>query len=214
MKLGEYQKLKVNSIVSIGAYLVDDDMNRVLLPKKLVPKGIKVDDTINVFVYKDSKGRLISTTKNVFLTVGSVAKLTVNDINEVGAFLNIGIERDLLLPYSEQTTSLKVGDKVKVYMYIDKSDRLVATMYTSNKDVKASVKNKDIRTYEYIQNSEKVYKTIKYNFKGHLIYTDKSAKPTQIKNDFNMSKTTFKNAVGKLLKDNKIKITEKGIYTY
>lgn len=214
MKIGHIENLKIGKIVDIGVYLYDSENNKVLLPKKQVPRGANIGDYVDVFIYKDSKNRLISTTKKPFLTVGNVANLTVKDINNTGAFLNFGLERDLLLPYSEQTKKLNVGDKVEVLMYVDKSERLCATMYIKNKDVDKKVKNKDIRTFEYEQNAENVYKTIKNKFKGHLIYNDKNCTSEQILNDFNMSKNTFKKSIGKLLKDNKIKITEKGIFLY
>lgn len=214
MKIGSIENLRIGKIVDFGAYLYDDDNNKVLLPKKNIPKGANLDDNIEVFIYKDSKGRIIATTKKPFLTVGNIATLTVKDVNDVGAFLNIGLERDLLLPYSEQTKKVKIGDKVEVLMYIDKSDRLCATMYVDNKDFTKKIKNKDIRTFEYEQNAENVYKTIKNKFKGHFIYNDKNCTSEQIINDFNISKNTFKKAIGKLLKDNKLKITEKGIFLY
>ena len=214
MNIGTIENLKISKIVDIGAYLVDENNNKVLLPKKQIPKGANVNDKVEVFIYKDSKGRLISTTKKPFLTLGNIAKLTVKDINDVGAFLNIGLERDLLLPYSEQTKKISIGDKIDVIMYLDKSNRLCASMYTNNKDFTKRIKNKDIRTLEYEQNAEIVYKIIKNNFKGHLIYNDKNADTEQIKKDFNMSKSTFKKSIGKLLKDNKLKISNKGIFLY
>lgn len=214
MKLGCIENLKIGKVVEIGAYLYDDENNKVLLPKKLMPKGANVGDTVEVFIYKDSKGRLISTTKKPFLTVGNVARLTVNDINDIGAFLNMGLERDLLLPYSEQTKKLNVKDKVDVLMYVDKSNRLCATMYIDNKEYNKKIKNKDIRTLEYEQNAEKVYKTIKIKFKGHLIYNDKNCTSDQVLKDFGISKNVFKKSIGKLLKDNKLKITDKGIFLY
>ena len=214
MNLGTIENLKIRKIVDIGAYLIDENNNKVLLPKKQIPKGANVGDIVEVFIYKDSKGRLISTTKKPFLTLGNIAKLTVKDINDVGAFLNIGLERDLLLPYSEQTKNVSIGDKIDVIMYLDKSNRLCASMYTNNKDFTKRIKNKDIRTLEYEQNAETVYKIIKNKFKGHLVYNDKNAESEQIKKDFNMSKSTFKKSIGKLLKDNKVKITNKGIFIY
>ena len=214
MNIGTIENLKISKIVDIGAYLVDEENNKVLLPKKQIPKGANINDIVEVFIYKDSKGRLISTTKKPFLTLGNIAKLTVKDVNDVGAFLNIGLERDLLLPYSEQTNKVNIGDKIEVVMYLDKSNRLCASMYTHNRDFNKRIKNKDIRTLEYEQNAEIVYKIIKNNFKGHLIYNDKNSESDQIKKDFNMSKSTFKKSIGKLLKDNKIKITNKGIFIY
>ena len=214
MNIGTIENLKISKIVDVGAYLIDDENNKVLLPKKQIPKGAMVNDYLQVFIYKESKGRLISTTKKPFLTIGNVAKLTVKDVNDVGAFLNIGLERDLLLPFSEQTKKVNVGDKIDVIMYVDKSNRLCASMYTKNKDFNQRIRNKEIRKYEYEQNAEVVYKIIKNKFKGHLIYTDKTASAEQIKKDFGISKTVFKNSIGKLLKDNKVKLTSKGIFIY
>lgn len=214
MKIGCIENLKIGKIVEFGAYLFDDENNKVLLPKKQIPKGANVGDKVEVFIYKDSKGRLISTTKKPFLTVGNIAKLTVNDINDMGAFLNIGLERDLLLPYSEQTKKLNVKDKIDVLMYVDKSNRLCATMFIDNKEYNKKIKNKDIRTFEYEQNAEKVYKIIKIKFKGHLIYNDKNCTSEQVLKDFGISKNVFKKSIGKLLKDNKLKITDKGIFLY
>ena len=214
MNIGKIESLKINKIINIGAYLVDNENNKVLLPKKQIPKGANVNDCVDVFIYKDSKGRLISTTKRPFLLVGDIATLTVKDINKVGAFLNIGLERDLLLPFSEQTKNINVGDKVKVIMYLDKSERLCASMYINNKEFNNKINNKVIRTYEYEQNANIVYSIIKNKFKGHLLYNDKNVDAEQIKNDFNMSKSSFKKSIGKLLKDNMIKITNKGIFLY
>lgn len=214
MNIGKIENLKIGKLVDFGAYLYDGDNNKVLLPKKQIPKGVAVGDSIDVFIYKDSKGRIIATTKRPFLTIGNIATLTVKDVNDTGAFLNIGLERDLLLPYSEQTKKVNVGDKVEVLMYVDKSDRLCATMYTENKEFTKKVKNKDIRTFEYEQNAENVYKIIKNKFKGHLIYNDKNCTSEQVLKDFNISKNVFKKSIGKLLKDNKLKITDKGIFLY
>ena len=214
MNLGHIENLKIVEFVDFGAYLETDNKEKVLLPKKQIPKGANIDDFVTVFLYLDSKNRPIATVKKPFLTVGEIGKLTVVDVSEVGAFLNFGLERDLFLPFSEQIKKVSIGDKVDVLMYIDKSQRLCATMYTNGKNFIKKIRNKDIRTYEYEQNSEKVYKIIKEKFKGHLIYNDKNCTSEQIKKDFNISKNTFKKSIGKLLKDNKLKITEKGIFLY
>ena len=214
MEFGKIQNLTISRMVDFGCYLIDDEKNEVLLPKKQMPKGAAVGEKVSVFVYKDSKGRLISTTKKPFLTVGEVAHLTVVDVSSIGAFLNIGLERDLFLPYSEQTKRVHIGDKVDVMMYVDKSSRLSATMYLKNKNIDKKIKNSTIRTNEYEQNAERIYKIIKEKFKGHLVYTDKNVSPEKVMQDFDCSKNVFKNSIGKLLKDNKIKITDKGIFTY
>lgn len=127
MKLGEKQVLTVVKIVDFGVYLGNDE-ERVLLPKKQVPEGIEVGDPIEVFLYKDSSDRMIATTREPKLTLGKLAVLEVIDLGRVGAFLDWGLEKDLLLPYKEQTERVEKGDRCLVGLYIDKSERLCATM--------------------------------------------------------------------------------------
>ena len=127
MKSGEKQVLTVVKIVDFGVYLGNDE-ERVLLPKKQVPEGIEVGDPIEVFLYKDSSDRMIATTREPKLTLGKLAVLEVIDVGRVGAFLDWGLEKDLLLPYKEQTERVEKGDRCLVGLYIDKSERLCATM--------------------------------------------------------------------------------------
>ena len=127
MKLGEKQVLTVVKVVDFGVYL-GDDVQRVLLPKKQVPEGIEPGDPVEVFLYKDSSDRLIATTAEPKLTLGKLAVLDVVDVGRVGAFLDWGLEKDLLLPFREQTSRVEKGDRCLVSLYIDKSQRLCATM--------------------------------------------------------------------------------------
>ncbi|MCD8218133.1 MAG: S1-like domain-containing RNA-binding protein [Clostridiales bacterium] len=130
MKLGEKQTLTVVKQVDFGIYLADNpgDDNRVLLPARQVPDGIRPGDQLEVFLYKDSSDRPIATTREPRLTIGSVALLRVAQITRIGAFLDWGLEKDLLLPYKEQLRTLHEGDEILVTLYADKSDRLCATM--------------------------------------------------------------------------------------
>ena len=130
MKLGEYQKLKVIKKVEFGVYLAEHegDETRVLLPQKQVPADAKLGDEIEVFLYKDSKDRIIATTNQPKLTLGGLAVLEVAEIGKIGAFLDWGLEKDLFLPYKEMTKKVQPGDEVLVTLYIDKSRRLCATM--------------------------------------------------------------------------------------
>lgn len=130
MKLGEKQVLTVVKTVDFGVYLAEsqDSESRVLLPAKQVPEGTKLHDKLEVFLYKDSKDRLIATTKDPLLTLGGFAVLKVAQVTKVGAFLDWGLEKDLLLPYKEQLRKVKEGEEVLVTLYIDKSNRLCATM--------------------------------------------------------------------------------------
>lgn len=127
MKLGEKQVLTVVKKVDFGVYLGSDE-ERVLLPKKQVPAGLEPGDPIEVFLYKDSSDRLIATTSEPKLTLGSLAVLEVVDVGRIGAFLDWGLEKDLLLPFKEQTVKVEKGDRCLVSLYIDKSGRLCATM--------------------------------------------------------------------------------------
>lgn len=130
MELGKRQKLVYKRKEEFGIYLTEkgNDEERVLLPAKQVPANAKIGDEIEVFLYKDSKDRLIATTNTPLLTLHETAVLTVKEVGKIGAFLDWGLEKDLLLPFAEQTVRVKAGDKVLVALYTDKSDRLAATM--------------------------------------------------------------------------------------
>lgn len=127
MKLGEKQVLTVVKKVDFGVYLGSDE-ERVLLPKKQVPEGIEAGDPVEVFLYKDSSDRMIATTNEPKITVGELAVLEVVDVGRIGAFLDWGLEKDLLLPFKEQTVKVEKGDRCLVSLYVDKSGRLCATM--------------------------------------------------------------------------------------
>lgn len=130
IKLGEKQDLTVIKLVDFGVYLAAEDAKeeKVLLPRKQVPEGTKAGDVLHVFVYRDSKDRLIATTNEVKLTLGQVALLKVSQVGKIGAFLDWGLEKDLFLPFREQTKPVEEGEECLVALYIDKSNRLCATM--------------------------------------------------------------------------------------
>lgn len=132
MELGRKQKLVVVKTVDFGVYLGDrqdaGEMDRVLLPGKEVPEGTKEGDQMEVFLYKDSSDRLIATTRTPALMMDQVGFLKVAQVTKIGAFLDWGLEKDLFLPYREQTKKVHEGEEVLVSLYIDKSSRLCATM--------------------------------------------------------------------------------------
>lgn len=127
IELGKTQCLNVVKIVDFGIYLGTEE-DKVLLPKKQVPQDIEVGDALTVFVYRDSSDRLIATTNEPKITLGELKVLTVVDTGKIGAFLDWGLEKDLLLPFKEQTAEVKKGDSCLVSLYEDKSGRLCATM--------------------------------------------------------------------------------------
>lgn len=130
IELGKKQSLEVVKKVDFGVYLAEEagSMDKVLLPKKQVPEGTENGSKIEVFIYRDSKDRLIATTNEPKLTLGELAVLTVKEIGKIGAFLDCGLEKDLFLPFKQQTKKVRPGEQVLVAMYIDKSSRLCATM--------------------------------------------------------------------------------------
>lgn len=259
--------LTVVKKVDFGVYLGSDE-ERVLLPKKQVPEGIEVGDPLEVFLYKDSSDRMIATTAEPKLTVGKLAVLEVVDVGRIGAFLDWGLEKDLLLPFKEQTVKVEKGDRCLVSLYIDKSGRLCATMkvytllrtdspYQKNDMVKGTVYeiSREIGVFVAVDNcysaliprrevygrmyigqevearvtavkddgkldlsvrgripeqmdtdAEKIMERIG-RCGGILPFTDK-ADPERIRAEFGMSKAAFKRAVGRLLKQGRIRIDE------
>ena len=273
IQLGMVQTLRIVKKVEFGVYLSDGsgEESRVLLPLKQVPAQAQMGDKIEVFVYRDSKDRLIATTHIPKITLHSVSKVRVAQVGKVGAFLDWGLEKDLLLPYKEQTRRVAEGEECLVALYIDKSDRLCATMnvypylsgdspYKKEDRVSGTVYeisdnfgafvavddkysglipqkelygnvhigdtiqarvtgvkedgklNLSIREKAYLQIDEDARKVmdIIYSFDGVLPFTDK-ASPEVIKRETQMSKNEFKRAVGRLLKEGKIQITERAI---
>lgn len=275
LKLGEKQTLEIMKKVEFGVYLKNPEdaagEERVLLPAKQVPAGMNIGDTIEVFLYKDSKDRLIATTKTPLLMMNEVKTLKIAQVSKMGAFLNWGLEKDLFLPFREQTRKVKEGDECLVALYVDKSSRLCATMKVYHYLSLSSPYKKDDRVegvvYEISDNfgafvavddkysgliskkefygnvkvgdrvsarvvsvkedgkldlsirekalaqilidAEKVLDVIE-SFDGALPFNDK-ANPEVIKRELQMSKNEFKKAVGHLLKEGKIEITEKSI---
>lgn len=275
IELGKKQKLLVVKTVDFGIYLGEDrnapQNERVLLPSKQVPEGTKVGDEIEVFIYKDSQDRLIATTREPMLQVGQTAVLKVKQVTRIGAFLDWGLEKDLLLPFKEQTAKVKKGDEVLVALYVDKSGRLCATMKVYEKLRTDSPYKKDdhvegiiyetsdnfgvfvavdncysalipkreafgrlkvgdrisarvlkvredgkldlsVREKAFLQMDEDAALIMKRmeEYGGKLPFNDK-ADPELIKQEFGLSKNAFKRAVGRLLKEGHIKISEKNI---
>ena len=132
IELGKYQELIVTKKTDFGVFLntpTGEDSQKILLPKAQVPAGTDLKDVLKVFVYKDSKDRPIATTLEPDLTLGNVARLYVTQVTPIGAFLEWGLTKDLFLPFKEQLYKVQEGDAVLVTLYIDKSERLCASMH-------------------------------------------------------------------------------------
>lgn len=274
IEIGKWNTLKVIRSKDFGVYLGEDDSktaDTVLLPRKQVEEGVKAGSVVDVFIYRDSQDRLIATTNKPLITMGEIKKLKVKSVTSIGAFMDWGLEKDILLPFKEQTAKVEEGKEYLVKMYADKSDRLcvsmklydslkkiegykdgdtfTGTVYEYKKGMGAFVAIDDmylgliheseiynkvyvgesvtgrikkiredgkadlmLREPAYIQmneDSEMVYDIIK-SYKGVLPFTDKADKEL-IKKEFGLSKNAFKRAVGKLLKEGKVEITESTI---
>jgi predicted RNA-binding protein (virulence factor B family) len=129
-EIGKRNTLAVIRGSSPGVYLDGGELGEILLPNRYVPARVAAGDLVEVFVYRDSEDRLVATSETPRATVGEVATLRVVGVNpRVGAFLDWGLAKDLLLPFREQTGPVRVGQDVVVRIYLDEtSQRIVASM--------------------------------------------------------------------------------------
>ncbi len=129
IKIGTYQELEIKRIVEHGAYIgvKEHDEDDIFLPTKQIPKGANIGDVIEVFIYRDSKDRLIATTKKPYVELGEVGYLEVIDNAVIGAFVDWGLEKDLLVPFKQQYYKLNKGQRYLFGLYEDKSGRLCGT---------------------------------------------------------------------------------------
>lgn len=173
LKLGEKQKLICIKKVEFGVYLAEEmgSEDKVLLPIKQVPDNLSIGDSLEVFIYRDSKDRIISTTNEPLITIGQTAVLDVVDVGRNGAFVNCGLEKDILLPFKEQTSKVKAGDKVLVALYLDKSNRLCTTMkvYDYLSTLSPYKKNDRVKGFVYdVSDRFGVYVAVDNSFSGRI----------------------------------------------
>ncbi|NUM59397.1 MAG: GntR family transcriptional regulator [Bdellovibrionaceae bacterium] len=133
IKIGDYNRLKIARKSDFGLFLqtqelVQDFGQDILLPKRFVTPEMEVGSEIEVFISYDSEDRLVATLEKPFAKIGEFAVLEVHSVNQIGAFLSWGLSKDLFLPYSEFLWDVKSGEKVVVYIYLDKTQRIAATM--------------------------------------------------------------------------------------
>ena len=127
-EIGHIYTLPMLETTANGVFLDADNLGKVLLPRRSVPAGLSVGDKVKVFLYLDSEDRLVANTRMPTVTVGQFAYLPVVDVNEVGAFLDWGLEKDLLVPYMEQHRPMQQEQSYLVYVYVDKvHGRIVAS---------------------------------------------------------------------------------------
>ncbi len=127
INVGQFNLMRVDRKVDFGFYM-DDGAEGILLPKRFVPSGLQIGDTISVFVYHDSDNRLIATTQEPLAVVGDIAALKVVEVTSQGAFLDWGLMKDLFVPVSQQLSTMRLGGKYLVKLYIDgQTGRVAAT---------------------------------------------------------------------------------------
>jgi hypothetical protein len=126
--IGKFNPLTVVAINNNGAYLDGGDLGEILLPNRYLPEGCSLNSSINVFLYLDSADRLVATTTSPLAQVGQFASLKVAQVNKIGAFLDWGLPKDLLVPYNQQHTKMEVNKYYLVRVFLDqKTDRIVAS---------------------------------------------------------------------------------------
>lgn len=270
MKIGTWNELQIDRIKTVGAYLTDGRED-VLLPRNQLPKDAREGDMITCFIYRDSEDRPIATLKKPLIEMGQIRTLEAKSVTNIGAFMDWGLERDLFLPFKEQTAKVVKGKSYPVRLYLDKTGRLSCSMrlyehlekdppYKKGDHAKGIVyqvkpgfgafvavedrysglihaselydrisvgDQVDVRIVEVREDgkmdlslrdsipkqmnadAEMVYGIIE-SYGGTLPFTDK-ADPELIREEFGLSKNAFKRAVGHLLKEKKVEITEDSI---
>ncbi len=128
MKLGKINRLKVNRISKFGTYLVDDENNEVLLPEDYEGDPVDLDEVMDVFIYLNSEDQYVASYNKPLIETNRFAFLEAKDVNRVGAFMDMGMPKDLMVPFAEQTEQMYVGNSYLVFMMVDEeTDRLVGS---------------------------------------------------------------------------------------
>lgn len=178
MNIGKYNDLRIKRAVDFGYYLVDDEGNEVLLPKRYITPEMHIDDTIQVFVYNDSENRPVATTERPLAVVGEFKLMRVKAVNAVGAFLEWGLAaKDLLVPFREQRVRMQAGRSYIVYVYLDhESNRIVASAkldkFLDNRP--ASYYHRQKVEVLAVQRTELGYKVIVNNMHWGMIYQNET----------------------------------------
>jgi len=184
IEIGKYNELEIRRMVEFGAYLAEPEGDtEVLMPRRYLTDDMRPGDTVKVFVYRDSEDRPVATTEKPYATVGQFAYLTVTAVNDVGAFMDWGVMKELLVPYSEQRSRMHRGGVYLVYIYLDKvTDRIVGSAkiekflgnvfpeYKVGAEVEALV----------TEHTDIGYKCIVDNLHRGIIYSNEIFKPIEV----------------------------------
>ena len=205
IKLGDYNSLTVKKTVDFGVYLDGGEQGEILLPTRYVPENIEIGDELSVFIYHDNEGRLIATTDRPYATVGEFAFLEVREVTSVGAFLDWGIMKDLLVPFREQKIEMLAGRRYVVYVREDQlSGRIIASSkvdkFLNNIPPKYEY-NQEVSLLVYEEN-ELGFKAIINNQHSGLIYRNEVFSRIQIGD-------TLKGYIKNVREDTKIDLSMK-----
>ena len=173
VEIGKTNNLQVVKSLDHGIYLDGEELGEILMPSRYVPDNCEVGDDLNVFIYLDSADLLLATTETPYVMVDECAYLKVVDVNQAGAFLDWGLPKDLLVPYSEQISPLKIGQSYTVLVYLDENTNRIAA--TQKLDSHLSEEAQYFKTGQAVDllifgKTELGYKTIINNTHIGLIY--------------------------------------------
>lgn len=201
--LGKFNTLQAQRKTPPGVFLgeIDGD-HEVLLPNRYVPKDLEIGDSIDVFLYTDSEDRLIATTRTPKIFLHQFASLQVSDVNEFGAFLDWGLEKDLFLPFAEQKQKVQRGQKVTVFLHFDeRTERLVASSRINEfVDREISVKDQEEVDLLIDRKTDLGYQVIINNRHMGLIFTSDIFRPLK-------TGDTMKGFIKRVREDGKIDVT-------
>lgn len=174
IELGKTNSLKIAKEVDFGIYLDGEDMGEILLPLRYLPETYEIDDMLDVFIYLDSEDRIIATTEEPYAEAGSFAFLKVVDVNEIGAFLDWGLPKDLFVPFREQKEKMLKGKSYVVFIYIDNSNRIAASSNLdrfSDTDASCFEDNQEVRLLICDQ-TDMGYKAVINNSHMGILYSN------------------------------------------
>ncbi len=206
LELGKHNTLRVVKRLPFGSYLVDakdEAGEEILLPKRYEPKDLKVDDQLEVFVYLDSEDRIIATTETPKASVDSFAFLTVKDVNKVGAFVDWGLSKDLLIPFSEQPRRMKVGESWVIYVFLDdRKERITGSAKIDHwlKDTTFYLKQGQAVDLMIYAQTDLGFKAIINNDYSGILYNNEIFQPLKIGD-------TLTGYIKKIRDDNKIDLS-------
>lgn len=182
LALGTLNRLTVKKMLDFGLYLDGLSWGEILLPKRYIPAGTEVGTELEVFLYLDSEDQLIATTETPYVMVGQVAQLKVAATTRVGAFLNWGLKKDLLVPFSEQQLPLQEDKWALVYCYVDRSNRIVASTKLDKfiGKTKPDYKNGAQVSFSVAAKTDLGYKVVVDHQHWGLLYNNQVFKPLRI----------------------------------